>query len=174
MQKIKEYLYSKHVGFDEFRWIWRLISPYRGKLFCLILFRCFLIVIGIGMTVVNKYLVDLAAAYLNVTGIIILMVVCSGMNLLGSMLLSVLVVRYTERLSIHIRTSMYNRIMKSVWIERSRQHSEGLLTRLTSDVNQVSDGVVNVSTGLFATALQFVLAFVLLYNFSMKRKARQS
>ena len=165
MQKIKEYLYSKHVGFDEFRWIWRLISPYRGKLFCLILFRCFLIVIGIGMTVVNKYLVDLAAAYLNVTGIIILMVVCSGMNLLGSMLLSVLVVRFTERLSIHIRTSMYNRIMKSVWIERSRQHSEGLLTRLTRDVNQVSDGVVNVSTGLFATALQFVLAFVLLYNF---------
>ena len=165
MQKIKKYLSSKHVSFDGLRWLWRLISPYRGKLFGLILLRCFLIVIGVGSAVVNKYLVDLATAYLDVTGIIILMIACSGMNLLGSMLLSVFVVRFTERLSIHIRSSMYTRILKSVWIERSRQHSEGLLSRLTSDVSQVSDGVVNVSTGLTATALQFVLAFVLLYIF---------
>ncbi|MGN0393833.1 MAG: ABC transporter ATP-binding protein [Coprococcus sp.] len=165
MQKIKKYLYSKHVSFDEFRWLLRLISPYRGKLFCLILLRCFLIVIGVGSAVVNKYMVDLATAYLDVTGIIILMVVCSGINLLGSMLLSVLAIRFTERLSIHIRTSMYSHILNSVWIERSQQHSEGLLTRLTSDVSQVSDGVVNVSTGLTATVFQFVLAFVLLYIF---------
>lgn len=167
MQKIKKYLNSKHVSFDELRWLWRLISPYRGKMFCLILLRCFLIVIGVGSAVVNKYLVDLATAYLDVTGIIILMVACSGMNLLGGMLMSLFVVRFTERMSIHIRASLYTRMLKSVWMERSRHHSEGLLTRLTSDVSQVSDGIVNVSLGLIATALQFVLAFVLLYTFDV-------
>lgn len=165
MQKIKKLLHAKGVSLDEMRWLWGLLLPYGGKLFRLILFRSCITGIGVGSAVVNKYLVDLAAAYLDVTGIIVLTIACSGINLLGSMLLSVFAVQLTEHLSIHIRTNLYAHILNSVWVERSRQHSEALLSRLTSDVSRISDGVVNASTGLIAAALQFCLAFFLLYSF---------
>ena len=158
-------LLAKLIRPDEFRWLWQLIRPYRGKLCGLILLRSCITAIGIGSVVVHKFLIDFAAAYLDVTGMIVLAVICTAVNLLGNMALSVFSVQLTERLSIHIRSGLYARILNSVWSERTRQHSEGLLSRLTSDVNRISDGVVGASTGLIATALQFCLAAFLLFTF---------
>lgn len=165
MEKIKKLFHDKGITADELPWLWNIIRPYHKKIFGLILLRCFITVIGIGSVVVKKYLVDLAAAYLNVTGIIILTVSCTAVNLLGSMLLSMLTVQFTERLSIHIRSDLYAHILNSVWSERSGQHSEDLLSKLTSDVSKICDGVVSASTGLIATMVQFGLAFILLYIF---------
>ena len=78
------------------------------------------------------------------------------------MLLSLLAVQLTERFSLHTRSSLYARILDGVWEHRARFHSEDLLSRLTSDVGRVSDGIVTAATSLIATAVQFCLAFGLL------------
>ena len=162
LQNLKKLLQSKGIGSETLRWLWTILTPMRAKLAWLILFRCCITMVGIGSTVVNKYLVDYASAYLDVTGIIVLTVVCSGVNLLGGMLLSLLAVQLTERFSLHIRSSLYARILDGVWAHRARFHSEDLLSRLTSDVGRVSDGIVTAATTLISTAVQFCLAFGLL------------
>ena len=88
LRKIKALFQEKGISQDEFRWLWKLLRPYRGKLLFLILLRCSLTVVGVGSALVNKYLVDYAAAYLDVTGMIVLTVACTCINLLGGMLLS--------------------------------------------------------------------------------------
>lgn len=150
---------------DELHWLIRLFSPYCGSLLRLILLRCCITIVGIGSTLANKYLVDFAAAYFNVTGIILLTVACSCVSLAGGILLSLFSVRLTERCSIHIRSHMYARLLNSCWIERSELHSEDYLSRLTSDVGRICDGVIGAITGLISTAVQFCLAFALLYIF---------
>lgn len=163
--KIKYLIKEKGISLADLRWVGKLISPYKGKIICMILLQCFLSAVGVGSAVVHKYLVDYAARYLNVTGLIVLAAACSCVSLLGSIFLNVYSVRITERFSFHIRSSLYAHILNSLWIERTRLHSGEILSRLTSDVNRIADGVINVSAGIASTLVQFVLAFVLLWQY---------
>ena len=49
-------------------------------------------------------------------------------------------------------------------MKRSGYHSEELLSRLTSDIQAVTGGVVQVAVSLSAVTLQFVMAFLVLWN----------
>lgn len=128
MQELTKLL-AKLIRPDEFRWLRQLIRPYRGKLCGLILLRSCITAIGIGSVVVHKFLIDFAAAYLDVTGMIVLAVICTAVNLLGNMALSALSVQLTERLSIHIRSGLYARILGSVWSSATAAQLPNLPTR---------------------------------------------
>lgn len=165
MRKINAFLSSRHISLDDLVWLMQLFSPHAGSLLRLILLRCSLTAIGIGSTLVNQYLVDCAAAHCHVTGLILLTVTCSCISLAGGILLSYCSVHLTERCSIHIRSQMYAQLLNSCWLERCQLHSEDHLSRLTSDVGRICDGLISAATGLISTFLQLCLAFALLYTF---------
>lgn len=165
LQKIKKFLSDHRLSAEETRWLCRLFSPYSMRLLGVTLLRCFIVVLGISSALINKHLVDWASAFLSVKGTILLTVGCSCTSLLSSALMSELSARLTHRCAIGIRADLYDHFLNSVWIERTRMHSEDQLSRLINDVERICDGMVSAVTGLVSTAVQFCLAFALLYTF---------
>lgn len=164
-----KYLKERKISRRSVRWLFQMTAPYKWKILGLILIRCILTVIGISMAVINKYIVDLATASLDMTASIALAVLCTGLSLAGALLLNVFIIRLTEQYAYHLRSRMYAHILQSSWRSRVEYHSEGVLSRLTSDVSAITDGVVEVSVSLVSTILQFVMAFFVLlqYDFSL-------
>lgn len=165
MRKIQNVLSDRRLNVDELHWLFQLFSPYSMRLLVLILLRCCIVAVGIGSALVNKQLVDWASAFLSVRGTIFLTIACSCVSLLGGALLSCLSVHLAQQCAVQIRARLYARFLDSIWLERTQLHSEDYLSRLTSDVERICDGVINAATGLAATSVQFCLAFALLYTF---------
>lgn len=165
MQKIRDLLAEKHISMTELRWLVQLFKPHFMGLLGLTFLRCALIVLGIGSTLVNKQLVDWASAFFSVKGTILLTIACSCTSLLGGAGLSYLSTLFTQRCTIRIRADLYAHLLESVWPQRTQLHSEDYLTRMTSDVDRICDGIIGGATGLVGTAVQFLLAFALLYSF---------
>ena len=52
-----------------------------------------------------------------------------------------------------------------LWDLVKKYHSEDLLTRLTSDINNVSDGIFSISAFIISLIVQFISAFILLMHY---------
>lgn len=164
-RKVKRIIKNYNINWHNIHWMYQISAPYRKSILGLILLKCIMVAIGIAMAAVNKYIVDLASSSLNMTGNIILAVFLTALSLIGGILLGVWSVKLTEQYSYHIRNQMYQHILRSTWKARVTQHSEEMLSRLTSDVNMVTSGIVNVSIAIVSTIVQLIMAFFLLWHY---------
>lgn len=164
-RKIKGIIKKYNINWHSIHWMYQISAPYRKSILGLILLKCIMVAIGIAMAAVNKYIVDLASSSLNMTGNILLAIFLTALSLIGGILLGVWSVKLTEQYSYHIRNQMYQHILHSTWKSRVTQHSEELLSRLTSDVNMVTSGIVNVSISIVSTIVQLIMAFFLLWHY---------
>ena len=144
-------------------WLVKISAPNKWSLLVLMLANCVLTAVGVATAAVNKHIVDKAMDFSAVLPYIIVAVLFAAASIAGSVFLNIFSVRLTEKYSFHIRSEMYRHILKSVWTDRTAFHSEGLLSRITSDASAVTNGVINVSLEIITTIVQFVLAFCLLW-----------
>ena len=146
-------------------WLVKISSPNKWNLLTLVVINCVLTAVGVASAAVNKHIVDKAMDFSTVLPYIIVAVLFAAGSIAGSVFLSIFSVRLTEKYSFHIRCEMYKHILKSVWTKRTAFHSEGLLSRMTSDAAVVTNGVINVSLEIITTIVQFVMAFALLWYY---------
>lgn len=99
--------------------------------------------------------------YLSISLVIIL----SVLSLIFSAASSIFTSYLTEKFSFGFRTNIYECVMSSRWDLVKKYHSEDLLTRLTSDINNVSDGIFSISAFIISLIVQFISAFILLMHY---------
>lgn len=165
IKRIKKSIEVRKISRGSLRWIHGLTAPYQLKISALILLRSLTTAIGIGMAIINKQIVDLATAALDITWMVIIAIGSTALTLVISIVLSMLSIRVTERYAYHVRSSMYGHILRSTWADRTIYHSEELLSRLTSDVHAVTDGVISVQVSIVSTIVQFIMAFIVLWHY---------
>lgn len=161
---LKKYIKNKGISIRGTLWLFNLMAPYKWKLLGLILIRCVLTAIGIWMAIIHKLIVDRAAMSLSFRHLIVLAVCCTGVSMAGVMTLNIASVRLTEKYSYYIRNYLYERILNGQWLPRSEFHSEELLSRLTSDIQAITRGTISVTVSISSTILQFLMAFLVLWN----------
>ncbi|EGW38454.1 ABC transporter ATP-binding protein [Desulfosporosinus sp. OT] len=81
---------------------------------------------------------------------------------------SLLSVRILESSSNVMRQRLFRSLLVTEWEPLSAFHSGDLLTRLTSDVNNVTNCIVNVIPGIFSLGVQLVASFVALLYYEPK------
>lgn len=121
---------------------------------------------SVGTAVASKNMVDYAVAnQLKLAGLAA--AIFAGLiilNLLMRVAEGLLTVRITESFSNAMRQRFFIRLLGTEWLPLSAYHSGDLLTRLTSDVNNISTCIVTVIPGSIALGVQLVAAsFALLY-----------
>lgn len=125
---------------------------------------------GVGTAIASKNMVDYAVAgKLNLAGIAA--TIFAGliiMNLLMKVGESLLSVRITESFSNVMRQRFFKRLLETEWLPLSAYHSGDLLTRLTSDVNNITSCIVSVIPGIFALGVQLVASFLTLLYYDPK------
>lgn len=87
------------------------------------------------------------------------------MNLLMRVWESLLSVRISESFANVMRQRFFKRLLETEWLPLSEYHSGDLLTRLTSDVNNITSCIVNVIPGIVALGVQLAASFLTLLHY---------
>ncbi len=149
------------------KWLYKKTKPFIPTIILIVIIGVILAVTGVGMAIASKNLVDSAIAKDKdkaiFFGIIFFSVVLGQIGLRA--LLSACSVRVMERFSNRLRLDLYKHIARSNWSELINYHSDDILTRMTSDVNVISSGIVGVLPGIITLGVQLVFAFFTLFQY---------
>lgn len=150
---------------ENLRWLLGQFKPHRGKLVLLVLLQCVVSVLGVASVVVNKYLVDRATEGLNLAWGIGIMLGATALSVVINLFVQMWMITFNEKCSFSIRTAVYKKLLRTRMQKLRGFHSEDVLTRLTSDVEKVSAGILHILINGVGTFVKLISAFLLLFYY---------
>ena len=163
-RKLKNWRKHTHL----LRWLARLTKPYMPALFLLLLLGGSTALISVGQTLINKYIIDSATVgkpiALGVAGYVVAIAASLAVGAVQN-IYSTLV---NERFAFSIRARAYNKVLNACWKRISTFHSGDVVTRLSSDIDIVATGLVEIVPSVFTLLVSFVAAFITLAWFDIR------
>jgi ABC-type multidrug transport system fused ATPase/permease subunit len=151
----------------EWKWLWSRMKKYHGHILLVGLLALLGTLMSLASSVVSKHLIDAVTGYGTVR--IRTVVVAMGITMLGGLVLQTFSSRVSARVHVHIRNQLqgktYGRILRATWEKLEGYRSGDLLSRLNSDINTVTDGIISFGPSLVATAVKFAGAFCIILYF---------
>lgn len=153
-------------AYEYFKWILSNARGFRKNIAAIIILDAVTALVGVAMAILSKNLIDCAVdrtiskamVFAGIFGALVLA------NLGIRAFSSILSVRTHELMANSIRKRIFSRISMSEWLYITKYHSGDVLTRLTSDVGNVTTGVVNTLPSIIHLCVQLTAAFgTLLY-----------
>ncbi len=170
VDKLKRYWNKRDDASRYFKWTMGYTKPYIPQLALLMTFDLLSTLASVGMAVIGKELIDKAiGGKLNELSSIIIIYV---LVILGSQFLAVIselisVVVY-EKFGFGIRKKVYRRILDTSWLDISKYHTGDLMTRLTSDVGAVSDGISRTIPTIIKLIVELIVTFFTLAHYDLR------
>lgn len=152
------------------KWIKSQCGKYFIYVFIIILIGSISSLASVYRALISKNLVDGA-----ISGNISLII--KPLILLGSVIIyeisssafsSYLKVKCSAKLSAHIQKKFYTHIINSKWQEQAKYHSGNLLSRITSDVGNITEVIVKTLPSIVSLLILLITAFITLYHFDAK------
>jgi ATP-binding cassette subfamily B protein len=149
------------------KWLVKQSKPFRVWLFLIVLIGIFLSLCIVSVAVVSKSLIDSAITKSSVkaiyyalffVGLILAQVLLQALN-------AVVSARTNGNMLNSIQQNVYTILSKSQWSSFTKYHSGDLMTRITSDIQIVSEGLVNVLPQIISLGFRFLAAFLVLFVF---------
>lgn len=147
------------------RWLLSQYKPHRWQIIGLVILQCIVSVLGVAAVVVNKYLVDRATQDKDLMWGIVIMLAATALTVVINLFIQMWMITFQEKSSFSIRTAVYKKLLRTRMQALRRFHSEDVLTRLTSDIEQVSSGMLHIMVTGVGTVVKLISAFVLLYYY---------
>ena len=171
MKKPSEYVELLHSLGKEWKWLLSYASKYRLQVVLYIVMGLISTGMGLGSSVASKYLIDAVVSHNNDT-IFKSAAIAVGLGVtqffVGAVVSRIAGVVGTK-ISMEIRSGVYEHITYSKWEGIRKYHSGDLLNRIEGDVSAVSNSIVSYIPSVFTKLAQFVgcLAVVLYYDPTM-------
>ena len=170
VEKIKRYWKRRDDAWKYFKWVFGYTKPYIPQLSLLMAFDLLGTILSVGMAVISKKLIDSATAgNLNelwtVIAIYIAVTVGTQVLIMISGLMSTVVY---EKFGFGIRKKVYRRILDTNWLDISKYHTGDLMTRLTSDVGAISDGISRTIPTIIRLIVELLVTFFTLAYYDLK------
>lgn len=162
IRKIKEGMLQEM--WEEAKWMWQYINRYKFAVFFYLILGVFSTLMGLGGSVLSKYLIDAVTGMdRNNIGIIVAGIIVMA---IGGIVINAINSRISTKISIkvnnEIRQEAYNKVMTSDWLSMTNFHSGDILNRLNSDVSTVSSSVIGWIPNLITKLVQFMGALVII------------
>lgn len=147
-------------------WIIRQGRGFRKYIFGFLALSFVSMLVTLVSSVAGKYVVDAATGF-DTEAFWVYILIMAGTTLftIGLSFFSNLFGSYVnEKFAFTIRAKMFDRVQRSRWLELSKFHSADMLSRLTSDVNNLSSAIISiVPTSIVAFLELVIVAGVLIY-----------
>lgn len=150
------------------KWLVHYTRPYGGRIVIMMLINLISTVITLYMAVLSKQIIDDAISGAKQKALVfagVYLALILGMQIL-SVIATLLSTMLNERFSFGIRKQLYDKIISSQWMDINKYHTGDLMTRLTSDVGNVSDGIVWTIPDIIRLMIELVLVFFTLFYYS--------
>ena len=170
INKLKKYWSKRDDAKQYLKWCLGYSKPYFPQLMLLMIFDLAATLMSVGMAIIGKEMIDRASDG-NLSDlwkiIAIYVVVILGSQFLGivSSLFSAIVY---EKFGFGIRKKVYRRILDTCWIDVSKYHTGDLMTRLTSDVGAVSDGISTTIPTIIRLFVELLVTFCTLAYYDLR------
>lgn len=147
------------------KWMLSVVKPYYRFIIYVFLISIVSMAISYVSTIVGKYVVDDATSgVINLKNMawmcgttIVSIVIGIGSSILSSYI--------GEKFSFTLRKNFFNDIQRSVWLDVSKFHSGDLVTRLTSDIGSISDGLISIIPNTILIVAQLAISFGILFYY---------
>lgn len=170
VNKLKRYWARKDDAKEYLKWIIDYTKPYIPQLGLLLSFDLIATLLSVGMAIIGKTMIDNASegnlSELASIITIYVLVIFGGQSLaIISNLVSTVVY---EKFGFGIRKKVYRRILDTCWLDISKYHTGDLMTRLTSDVSAVSDGISSTIPTIIRLVVELLVTFFTLAYYDVR------
>ena len=150
------------------KWMANYAKPAIPFLIFSIIVNVIFSLIGIYNVTVSKSLIDSAISGDSKQTIhwLIIMLVITLISMLSSPVTSFMSTHSSTKLTQNIQRKIYQHIQCSDWLEQSKFHSVSLLTRVTSDVSNISSTILGTIPSLVSLTVTLVGSFYTLINWA--------
>ena len=170
IDKLRRYWRRRDDAREYFKWCMGYTKPYVPQLFLIMVFDLLATLMSVGMAVIGKEMIDRASVG-NLSDIWKIIVIYIGV-ILGAQFLGIISGLFStivyEKFSFGIRKNVYRRILDTCWIDVSKYHTGDLMTRLTSDVAAVSDGISSIIPTIIRLVVELLVTFFTLAYYDIR------
>lgn len=148
------------------KWLFKFSKPYIPKITLLMLIDLITTLVSLRMVTLSKTIIDSATEGNSFkTAIIVYIALTIFMQAVGivSGLMSTML---NERFGFGIRKQVYEKIIRSHWLDIKKYHTGDLMTRLTSDAGAIADGIINTIPSIIRLIVELILVFFTLFRYS--------
>ena len=166
MGKLKEAWKDRDNQYKYAKWLMKYSKPYMGRITLIMAFSIISTVVSLWMVQISKNIIDNATGGNKfVTLLIVYFCLMIAMQVVGivSTLLSAIL---SEKFSFGIRKQIYDKIIRSHWMDVKRYHTGDLMTRLTSDAGAIADGIIGTIPNIIILFVELLMVFVTLFIYS--------
>lgn len=167
MENIKKLKPTKELWI-KIKWMANYAKPAIPFLIFSIIVNVIFSLIGIYNVTVSKSLIDSAISGDSKQTIywLIIMLVITLISMLSSPVTSFMSTHSSTKLTQNIQRKIYQHLQYSDWLEQSKFHSVSLLTRVTSDVSNISSAILGTIPSLVSLTVTLVGSFYTLINWA--------
>lgn len=148
------------------RWLMEYSRPFLWKIIAVMLLGVMNTLVSLAMVQISKDIIDNAAfgnALIRLLVVyLILMLVMQAVSVISTLVSTMLV----EKFSFGIRKQIYEKIIRSHWMNVAKYHTGDLMTRLTSDAGNIADGIIGTIPNIILLFFELIMVFVTLFTYS--------
>lgn len=149
------------------KWLYRQSRPFIPSIVFIILLGAVLSLMGVGAALASKKMIDYAVSKDIKNAIIIagiFFAIAIGQIFLRAYL-STKATKTQEYFCNKLRSTLYDNVVRANWNEVINYHSDDMLTRMTSDIQIITDGIINVLPSIITLGIQLTFSFATLFYF---------
>lgn len=148
------------------KWLSKITAPVKTKLAGLFVLNAIVSASSVIISIINKNIVDEASNQLMFKSLVILMAGLQLFSILGGLVETLLESFIAEKYACVLRSSLLKKLLNTSWKNRAKYHSEEILSRITSDVEQITAGVSQFVISVGGLFVKLGLAFAILWSYS--------
>lgn len=149
------------------RWMAAKTRPYLGQILTILALNALVTLLSVGGTLVNKRLIDGASggtAVFEARWFAVLVLATAG-SIAVNAVSGVLSKLIHERYAFGIRTGVFDRVLVGHWARVTGYHTGDVMTRLTSDVDAIANGIATLIPSCCYLVVQLSVSFSVLYHY---------
>ena len=148
------------------KWLFKFSKPYIPKITLLMLIDLVTTLVSLRMVTLSKTIIDSATEGNSFkTAIIVYIALTIFMQAVG-IVSGLMATMLNEKFGFGIRKQVYEKIIRSHWLDIKKYHTGDLMTRLTSDAGAIADGIINTIPSIIRLIVELILVFFTLFRYS--------
>lgn len=164
-ERIKKLYGKRDIAYASMVWLLSQAAPYKKQLLIKLAISSFALGMGFVSTIAGKYIVDATTSGSLNWIYITYMAGASLFTILFSAGTSIFSSYLNEKFEFGMRCDMYNQVQRSIWSELSKFHSGDIVTRLTTDISNISSGLISIIPATITLGIRLLISFCILLYF---------
>lgn len=146
-------------------WLFRNAKPFIGKLIIIYMCNILISILGLGISVTTKDLIDASVSARNISGVIVIYLIIILVSQLLKVIKNLISVTTNEKFTFKIRLKVFQKILNSDWLAIEKYHTGDLFTRLSNDTDNVASGIVDVIPTIVQLLIEVIIMFFALFYY---------